>query len=51
MSRRQIRRALDWVIVGSESGPSARPMHPDWAPRPARPAQRCRHALSVQTVT
>lgn len=23
--------ALDWVIIGGESGPSARPMHPDWA--------------------
>jgi len=23
--------ALDWIIVGGESGPSARPMHPDWA--------------------
>jgi protein gp37 len=23
--------ALDWVIVGGESGPNARPMHPDWA--------------------
>ena len=22
---------LDWVIVGGESGPHARPMHPDWA--------------------
>ncbi|MFA7278932.1 MAG: phage Gp37/Gp68 family protein [Sterolibacterium sp.] len=22
---------IDWVIVGGESGPSARPMHPDWA--------------------
>jgi protein gp37 len=22
---------LDWVIVGGESGPSARPIHPDWA--------------------
>jgi protein gp37 len=22
--------ALDWVIVGGESGPKARPMHPDW---------------------
>jgi len=22
---------LDWVIVGGESGPSARPMNPDWA--------------------
>lgn len=25
------RRALDWVICGGESGPKARPMHPDWA--------------------
>lgn len=24
-------RAVDWVIVGGESGPHARPMHPDWA--------------------
>lgn len=23
----------DWVIVGGESGPGARPMHPDWARR------------------
>ncbi len=22
---------IDWVIVGGESGPKARPMHPDWA--------------------
>jgi len=25
------RRRLDWVIVGGETGPGARPMHPDWA--------------------
>ena len=24
-------RALHWVICGGESGPKARPMHPDWA--------------------
>lgn len=23
--------ALDWIIVGGESGPGARPMHPQWA--------------------
>lgn len=23
--------SLDWVILGGESGPGARPMHPDWA--------------------
>lgn len=23
-------RGIDWVIVGGESGPNARPMHPDW---------------------
>jgi protein gp37 len=22
---------VDWIIVGGESGPNARPMHPDWA--------------------
>jgi protein gp37 len=25
------RRVIDWVIVGGESGPNSRPMHPDWA--------------------
>lgn len=25
------RRLIDWVIVGGESGPGARPMHADWA--------------------
>lgn len=25
------RSGIDWVIVGGESGPHARPMHPDWA--------------------
>lgn len=25
--------ALDWVICGGESGPNARPMHPDWSRR------------------
>lgn len=24
---------LDWVVAGGESGPGARPMHPDWARR------------------
>jgi len=23
-------KQLDWVIVGGETGPGARPMHPDW---------------------
>src|SRR5258708_113680 len=23
--------AFDWIICGGESGPHARPMHPDWA--------------------
>lgn len=26
-----VRDVLHWVIVGGESGPAARPMHPDWA--------------------
>lgn len=29
--RTKIVDLLDWVIVGGESGPGARPMHPDWA--------------------
>ena len=24
-------KGLDWIICGGESGPGARPMHPDWA--------------------
>lgn len=24
-------KGIDWAIVGGESGPQARPMHPDWA--------------------
>lgn len=26
----EIKHGLDWVICGGESGPGARPMHPDW---------------------
>lgn len=26
-----LQHTLDWLIVGGESGPGARPMHPDWA--------------------
>lgn len=33
--RRDSYRSLNWVIVGGESGPGARPMHPDW-PREIR---------------
>lgn len=32
---------LDWLIVGGESGPKARPMHPDW---PLAVAAQCRAA-------
>ena len=34
-------RRIDWVIVGGESGPGSRPMHPDWV-RMIR--DRCLHA-------
>lgn len=27
----QVLPLIDWVIAGGESGPGARPMHPDWA--------------------
>ena len=26
-------KLIDWVVVGGESGPGARPMHPDWVRR------------------
>jgi protein gp37 len=32
-SFQRINFAIDWVIAGGESGPGARPMHPDWARR------------------
>jgi protein gp37 len=28
---RTVRKMIDWVVVGGESGHQARPMHPDWA--------------------
>jgi len=28
---RNLRKGISWVIIGGESGPGARPMHPDWA--------------------
>lgn len=31
MLGRRALEGIDWVIVGGESGPGARPMHPDWA--------------------
>lgn len=27
---RPVQRGIDWVVVGAETGPGARPMHPDW---------------------
>lgn len=27
----ELHRGIDWVVVGGESGPGARPMHPEWA--------------------
>jgi protein gp37 len=33
---------LDWVICGGESGPNARPMHPDWARSLRDECQRAR---------
>lgn len=31
LSRGQTGQGIDWIICGGESGPKARPMHPDWA--------------------
>jgi protein gp37 len=32
--------SIDWVIAGGESGPSSRPMHPDWVAGLLRQCQR-----------
>ena len=34
-------KCLDWIICGGETGPGARPMHPDWA---RRLRDQCREA-------
>jgi protein gp37 len=31
LNKGRCRQGIDWVIAGGESGPHARPMHPDWA--------------------
>jgi protein gp37 len=31
LGKGQPERGIDWVVVGGESGPKSRPMHPDWA--------------------
>lgn len=36
--------AIDWVIVGGESGPGARPMHPNWV---ESIRQRCRESRTA----
>lgn len=28
---RQVGNGINWIVVGGESGPGARPMHPEWA--------------------
>jgi protein gp37 len=35
---------IDWVIAGGESGPGARPMHPDWATQLLKQCQK--HAVA-----
>ena len=39
--RRKGHQPIDWVIAGGESGPGARPMHPDW---PTRLLHQCQTA-------
>lgn len=38
-SKRGLNR-IDWIIAGGESGPKARPMHPDWATSLLRQCQQ-----------
>ena len=43
-------RGIDWVIVGGESGPGARPMDPSWVDRHPRPVPARRRAVLLQAV-
>jgi protein gp37 len=40
--RRPELQPIDWVIAGGESGPGARPMHPDWAKTLLRQCQNAK---------
>lgn len=31
LAGQRVNSTIDWVVAGGESGPDARPMHPDWA--------------------
>ena len=42
-------RGLDWVIAGGESGPGARPCHPDWI-RGLRDHRAWRHPVFLQAM-
>lgn len=41
-------RIIDWVIVGGESGPGARPMHPAWARQLVRQCQQAGVAVFMK---
>ena len=43
-------KKLDWVICGGESGPDARPMHPDWARSARDQCEAARHGASATSV-
>jgi protein gp37 len=41
---------LDWIICGGESGPHARPMHPDWARSLRESVRADKHGVLLQAV-
>lgn len=42
---------IDWVIIGAESGPGARPMHPDWVRAIIEKARMAGTAVFVKQLT
>lgn len=40
LDARGVEPTLDWIVIGGESGPGARPMHPIWAESVIRACQR-----------
>ena len=41
---------IDWVIAGGESGPGARPMHPDWVRNIKKTMSKTRRPVFLQTM-
>jgi len=44
----EVLQGIDWVIIGGESGPNARPMHMDWVAEIIEEARECHSHIFVK---